>query len=114
MSEIQYGGRQTGSTYISGSTLDSSKIPKATPMFPWIIGATACTSMSYVFPLYVEFNMAAGEPEVVITNVVLWLEMPFQKLLPCFQGSTTRWYGGRCLFLKAVRSDSIWRPPNRK
>jgi hypothetical protein len=71
MSQIQYGGRQTGSTYISGSTLDSSEIPKATPMFPWIVGATACISMSYVFPVYVEFNMAAGEPEVVITNVVL-------------------------------------------
>ena len=28
MSEIQYGGRQTGTTYISGSTLDSSEIPK--------------------------------------------------------------------------------------
>ena len=34
MSQIQYGGRQTGSTYISGSTLDSSEIPKVTPMFP--------------------------------------------------------------------------------
>ena len=71
MSQIQYGGRQTGSTYISGSILDSSEIPKATPMFPWTIGAMACTSMSYVFPVYVEFNMAAAKPEVVITYVVL-------------------------------------------
>ena len=58
--------------------------------------------MSYVFPVYVEFNMAAGEPEVVITNVVLWLEMSFQKLLPCSQGSTTRWYSARRLFLKQL------------
>ena len=71
MSQIQYGGRQTGSTYISGSTLDSREIPKATPMFPWTIGATACTSMSYVFLVYVEFNMAAAKPEVVVTYVVL-------------------------------------------
>ena len=70
MSQIQCGGRQTGNTYISGSTLDSSEIPKTTPMFPWIISATACTSISYVFPVYVELNMAAGKPEVVITNVV--------------------------------------------
>ena len=42
MSQIQYGGHQTGSTYISGSILDSSEI-MATPMFPWIIGAMACT-----------------------------------------------------------------------
>ena len=70
MSQIQCGGRQTGNTYISGSALDSSENPKAIPMFPWSIGATACTSMLYVFPVHVEFNMAAGEPEVVITNVV--------------------------------------------
>ena len=70
MSQIQYGGRQTGSTYSSRSILDSSEIPKATPMFPWTIGAVACTSMSYVFPVYVEFNMAAAKPEVVITYVV--------------------------------------------
>ena len=70
MSQIQYGGRQTGSTYISGSILDSSEISKATPMFPWTIGAMACTSMSYVFR-YVESNTAAAKPEVVITYVVL-------------------------------------------
>ena len=28
MSQIQYGDRQTGSTSISGSTLDASEIPK--------------------------------------------------------------------------------------
>ena len=71
MSQIQYGGRQTGSTYILGSILDSGEIPKATPMFPWTIGAITCTSMSYVFPVYVEFNMAAAKSEVVITYVVL-------------------------------------------
>jgi len=71
MSEIQNGGRQTGSTYISGSILDSSEIPKATPMFQWTIGAMACTSMSYVFPVDVEFNMAAAKPEILITYVVL-------------------------------------------
>ena len=71
MSQIQYGGRQTGRTYISGSVLDSSEIPKVTSMFPWTICAMACTSMAYVFPVYVEFNMAAAKLEVVITYVVL-------------------------------------------
>mgnify|MGYP006366014017 CR=1 FL=1 len=66
MSQIQYGGRQTGSTSISGSTLDASEIPKVIPMFPRTIGAMACASMSYVFPVYVEFDMAADKPEVVI------------------------------------------------
>ena len=75
MSQIQYGGRQTGSTYISVSTTDSSEIPTATPMFPWTVGAMACASMSYVFPVYVEFNMAVNKPEVVIIYVVLQLEM---------------------------------------
>src|SRR5664279_4560603 len=32
-SEIQDGGRQTGSTYISASIADSNEIPTATPMF---------------------------------------------------------------------------------
>jgi hypothetical protein len=49
VSQIQYGDRQTGSTSISGSTLDASEIPKVTPMFPWTIGTMACTSMSYMF-----------------------------------------------------------------
>ena len=71
MPKIQYGGRQTGSTYISGSILDSCEIPKATPMFPWTIGAMAGTSMSYVFLVSVEFKMAAAKPEVVITSVIL-------------------------------------------
>ena len=48
MSQIQYGGRQTGSTYISGSILDSGEIPKATPMFPWTIGAMACMHLDVV------------------------------------------------------------------
>ena len=77
MSQIQYGDRQTGSTSISGSTLDASKIPKATPMFPWTIGAMACTSMSYTFPVYVEFNMAAAKPEVVTTMRRNEIEMQF-------------------------------------
>jgi hypothetical protein len=77
MSQIQYGDRQTGSTCISGSTLDSSEIPKATPMFPWTIGAMACTSMSYMFPAYVEFNMAAAKPEVVTTMRRYVIEMQF-------------------------------------
>src|SRR5664279_3265413 len=32
-SEIQYGGRQTGSTHISASRIDRSEIPTATPIF---------------------------------------------------------------------------------
>ena len=70
MSQIQYGGRQTESTYISGSIQDSSEIPMAAPMFPWIISAMACTSMANLFPVHVYFNMAADKPEVVITYVV--------------------------------------------
>jgi len=71
MSQIQYGGRQAGSTYISGSILDSCEIQKATPMFLWTIGTMTCTSMSYVSPVYVECNMAATKPEVVVTYVVI-------------------------------------------
>ena len=86
MSQIQYGGRQTGSTYISGSTLDISEIPKATPMFPRAIGAMRCFSMSYMFPVYVEFNMAAAKPEIVITMRRYEIEMLFRRLDVGFRG----------------------------
>ena len=77
MSQIQYGDRETGSTSISGSTLDASEIPKVTPMFPWTVGAMACTSMSYMFSVYAEFNMAVAKPEVVTTMRRNAMEMQF-------------------------------------
>ena len=36
---------------------------------------------------YQQFKMAAAKPEVVITLDLLQIEMWFQVLLPCFQGS---------------------------
>src|SRR5664279_4735059 len=69
-SEIQDGGRQTGSTYISASIADSNETPTATPMFS---GARNSMVITPILPDVTgsrKFKMAAVKPEVLISQLL--------------------------------------------
>src|SRR5664279_4110095 len=66
-SEIQDGGRQTGSTFISASIPDTNEIPTATPMFSGSRNSMVITRILPEVTGSQKSNMAAAKPEVIIT-----------------------------------------------
>src|SRR5664279_238735 len=85
-SEIQDGGRQTGSTFISASIPDSNEIPTATPMFSGSRNSMVITRL----PPYVtgsrKFKMVAVKLEVLLYQLLYQIATKFQRLLLCFRG----------------------------
>src|SRR5664279_4563837 len=85
-SEIQYGGRQTGSTHISAYRLDRNEIPTGTPIFS---GSSISMELLGISPDVTgsqKFNMAAAKPEVLISQLLDEIETKFQRLPPYFPG----------------------------
>src|SRR5664279_1027189 len=83
-SEIQDGGRQTGSTYISASIADSNGISTATPMFSGSRNSMVITRLPPYVTRSRKFKMAAVKPEVLISQLLYNKAMQFQWLPPYF------------------------------
>ena len=86
-------------------------VSSATVMFT----GAACTMQHqpscYFVDTYVKFNRAA-KPEVVITLDLYKIEMWFQVLLSCFQGSPSKYNINRHVISSISMRNSIWRPVN--
>ena len=90
MCENQYGGRETGSSYNFGPVADRNVISSVTTMFSKVVVTMQYRLSRNFIKIYVKYNMAAVKPEVVITLVQKQIEMWFQVLVLCFQGSPSQ------------------------
>jgi hypothetical protein len=93
-SAMQYGGRQTGSTYNSAPRWNRNVISKARSRYsklmnsetPYLISSDATGSR--------KLQMMAGKPEILISRFRDEIETRSQRLHPGFQGSETQWPQG--------------------
>jgi hypothetical protein len=81
---MQYGGRQTGSSFISGSTTDRNTVPTAKPIILRSGNLLNSSPITYDIILSLKYNMAAAKPEVVLSRVLQQIETQFQRLNPLF------------------------------
>jgi len=65
--EIQYGCCQTGCSYNFGVTADRSLVSSANTMFSGVAITMQYGQSWNLIEIYVEFNIAAAKPEIVIT-----------------------------------------------
>lgn len=113
MCENQYGGRETGSSYNFGPVADRNVISSVTTMFSRVVVTMQYRPSWNFIKIYVKYNMAAVKPEVVITLVQKQIEMWFQVLVLCFQGSPSQCNIDRHVMSSISTWNSIWRPRKR-
>ena len=77
---MQDGGRQTGSSYISRSTIDRHAVRKAISGFSGLPDSMDSKSTPADVELHPKCNMAASKPEVVISHVVQKIDTGFERL----------------------------------
>ena len=93
-SQIKYGGRKTGSTYISAPRWDRKEIPNATPT---LLGSSFSMELSSTLWGQTgsqKSNNAAAKPEVLISQVLAKVDTKFQMLHPHCMGPASQWICG--------------------
>ena len=64
--EIQYGGRQTGSSYNFGSKADRNVVSSVSTMFSGVAVTMQYRPSCYVVDIYLKFNMAATKKAAIL------------------------------------------------
>jgi hypothetical protein len=90
-SEIQDGGCQTRSTWISASTQDSKEIATANPMFSGSQNFVMLSGRTDVGTGSEKFKTAAAKPEVSVSQLIYKIAKKFWQLSACLQGRGTHW-----------------------
>src|SRR5664279_1465174 len=91
-SEIQDGGRLTGSTYISACRRDRNAFSTANPTFSGSSNSMVLLRIISDIIGSLRSKMAAGKPEVLLSQRSNNIETRFQRLPPHFRRSATQWY----------------------
>ena len=104
---FQHGGRQTGCNCSSGRTPDRSAISSAVTMFSKVADRRKHRP-TLKKHAYVKFNIETPKPEVEITLVVLWIDMRFQMLIPCFHGRRHNGTSTDNIFQRRICRFSRW------
>src|SRR5664279_2810988 len=92
-SEIQDGGRLTGSTYISACRRDRNAFSTANPTFSGSSNSMVILRIISDIIGSLKSKMAAGKPDNIETR--------FQRLPPHFRRSATQWY--YCQIISDIR-----------